>query len=127
MVIKGLPSTYDNFIIVITQSVKSYTYSEFKVAIHNFSENEKSRSRNSNNMNCSGSTDSVMKVNSKHQIREIKYYGCKKLGHCARNCSTLYCSMCRINVHNVEHCRKKKNSDEQSKTDSTKLCDDSDN
>ena len=39
MVIKGLPSTYDNFLVVITQSV------------------------------CSGSTDSVMKINSKHQKR----------------------------------------------------------
>ena len=78
-------------------------------------------------MNCSGSTDSVMKINSKHQKREIKCYGCKKLGHYARNCPTLYCSMCRIKGHNVENCRKKKNSDERSKTDSVKLCDDSNN
>ena len=38
MVIKRLPSTYDNFIVVITQSVKSYTFSELKAAIRNFSE-----------------------------------------------------------------------------------------
>ena len=125
MVIKGLPSTYDYFIVVITQSVKSYTFSEVKVAIHNFSENEKSCSRNSNDMNCSGSTDSVMKITSKHQKREIKCYGCKKLGHDARNCPTLYGSMCTIKGHNVENCCKKKNSGEQSKTDSVKLCDDS--
>ena len=41
MVIKGLLSSYSNYIVVITQSVKSYTFSEFKVAIHNFSEIEK--------------------------------------------------------------------------------------
>ena len=64
MVVKGLPSTYDNVIVVITQSVKSYTSVNLKRPVRNFSENEKSRSRNSNDMGCSESTDSVMKINS---------------------------------------------------------------
>ena len=43
MVMKGLPESFNNFITVVTQSSKEYTFVEFKSAIRNYSENEKSR------------------------------------------------------------------------------------
>ena len=38
LVLKGLPVSYNSFIVVITQSAKDYSYVEFKSAIRNFSE-----------------------------------------------------------------------------------------
>ena len=43
MVMKGLPSTFDSFIVFVLQSAKDYTFTEFKSAIRNFSQNVKSR------------------------------------------------------------------------------------
>ena len=43
MVMKGLPSTFDSFIVFVTQSTKVYTFTEFKSTIRNFSLNVKSR------------------------------------------------------------------------------------
>ena len=37
MVFKGLPVSYNSFIVVITQSDKEYSFVEFKSAISNFS------------------------------------------------------------------------------------------
>ena len=44
MVLKGLPVRYNSFLVVITQSAKDYSFVEFKSAIRNFRENEKTRS-----------------------------------------------------------------------------------
>ena len=43
MVMKGLPSTFDSFIVFVTQSAKDYTFPELKLAIRDFSQNEKCR------------------------------------------------------------------------------------
>ena len=43
MVMKGLPSTFDSFIVFVTQSVKDYNFTEFKSVIRNFCENVKCR------------------------------------------------------------------------------------
>ena len=42
MVMKGLPSTFDSFIVFVTRSAKDYTFTEFKSDIRNFSQNVKS-------------------------------------------------------------------------------------
>ena len=48
MVLKGLPLEYKPFSVVIMQSDKDYTFSEFKEALRNFEENEKVMSNNAN-------------------------------------------------------------------------------
>ena len=46
MAMKGLPPSFDSFIVFITQSGKEYSFVEFKAAIRDYSENERSRSSN---------------------------------------------------------------------------------
>ena len=93
MVMKGLPESFNNFITVVTQSSKECTFVEFKSAIRNYSENEKSRCvtiRNSSN-----GKDTIMKVSgaNKHERNIVpRCYGCRKEGHFARACPTLYCT-----------------------------------
>ena len=48
MVLKGLPLEYKPFSVVIMQSDKDYTFSEFKEALRNLEENEKVMSNNAN-------------------------------------------------------------------------------
>ena len=43
MVLKGLPSSYQAFVVVTTQTDKAMSFQEFKVALRNFEENEKAR------------------------------------------------------------------------------------
>ena len=44
MVLKGLPSEYHTFSLLISQNEKIITFQEFKVSLRNFEENEKSSS-----------------------------------------------------------------------------------
>ena len=55
MVLKGLPPSYKPFTVVITQSDKELTFTDFKMAIRNFEENERSADEMTNKM-------SVMKL-----------------------------------------------------------------
>jgi len=41
MVLKGLPDEYKSFVVVITQSDKQMTFTEFKVALRNFEDTER--------------------------------------------------------------------------------------
>ena len=102
MVMRGLPESYSSFIVVITQSSKEYTFLEFKAAIHNFNENMKSRNDVSLDRK-----DNVMQ-SKEHYKKEIKCFGCKKIGHYARNCPTLFCKLCNIKGHTSENCRSRK-------------------
>ena len=94
MVLRGLPEAYSSFIVVITQSDKDYTFVALKTAFHTFHENLKSRSdTGANNFE---PKDSAMKTKEHNTTRLVKCYGCKKIGHEARNCPTLQCSNCNI-------------------------------
>ena len=107
MVMKGLPESFNNFITVVTQSSKEYTFLKFKSAIRNYSENEKSRCVTIKNS--SYGKDSIMKVSgaNKHKRNFVqRCYGCHKEGHFARSCPTLYCTHCNIRGHSLDKCKK---------------------
>ena len=111
MVMKGLPQSYNNFVTVVTQSSKVYTFSEFKAAVRNFAENEKSQYANfSSTASNSTSSDRVMKLKEfTSKKTTVKGYGCKQEGHYARKCPNLYCTNCKMKGHSLEKCRKKDN------------------
>ena len=80
MVMKGLPSTFDSFIVFVTQSAKDYIFTEFKSAIRNFSQNVKSRGNHHDISTTDGKTQAVMKASVKHKSfkKQPTCYGCKK-------------------------------------------------
>lgn len=120
MVMKGLPQTFDNFIVFITQSAKDYTFTEFKSAIRDFTENERCRSGTSS----TSERDSVMAAmkNMPKKKRVLpKCYGCKKEGHYARQCPNLHCTFCDIPGHTIDTCRKKKALNNNQVRDSAKV------
>ena len=95
MILKGLPPKFKAFNTVITQKGKQPTYSEFKVSLRPFQENEKPTSK-----------DNVMKLGVNYKI---KCYACKQPGHKADQCphSRKWCHHCKSKTHNTKECRKK--------------------
>jgi len=86
MVLKGLPESFKPFVIVVTQSDKQQTFTEFKAALRSFEETEQARSRIS---------ESVMKVehdrtlyvtNSTSSVARgsNRCFRCNQIGHIAR-------------------------------------------
>ena len=71
MVLKGLPVSYNSVIVVITQSAKDYSFVEFKSAIRNFSENEKSRSSTASSSNHVSNRDRVMKTSTPKPSKRV--------------------------------------------------------
>ena len=79
MMMKGLPESFNNCITVVTQSSKEYTFVEFKSAIRNYSENEKSRCVTI--INSSDGKDTIRKLSGaqKHKCNFVpRCYGCRK-------------------------------------------------
>ena len=118
MVLKGLPESFKPFVVVVTQSDKQQTFTEFKAALRSFEETERSRTVTSD--------DSVMKT--QHRSFRVKNsassaakggnhdnivcHKCKQVGHIARFCestgkSKLWCSFCRKTNHTDSTCRSK--------------------
>lgn len=109
--------TVTPFVVVITQSEKQQTFSEFKAALRSFEETENARSE--------ADSDSVMKGTNFPDTRprlkqdgkepnDFKCFRCSKQGHIARNCRTKpdsssnrWCSTCRNSTHNDSNCRRK--------------------
>ena len=61
MVIRGLPSSYNPFVVVTTQNEKVLTFSQFKVALRSYEENEKSKPIP--NSEVESMSSSIMKLN----------------------------------------------------------------
>ena len=118
MVLKGIPVSYNSFIVVISQSTKDYSFVEFKSAIRNFSKNEKSCSSTASSSKHVSNRDSVMKSSTlKPFKRVVRCYGC----HYARSCPTMYFYFFKINGHTVDKCRKNDTSNNSSvKVDNAK-------
>lgn len=67
MVLKGLPGEFKTFCTVVTQKEKQMIFSEFKVALRNFEENEKCLKPNNE--------DTLMRASS------VQCYSCGEQGH----------------------------------------------
>ncbi|CAB3992128.1 Retrovirus-related Pol poly from transposon TNT 1-94 [Paramuricea clavata] len=95
MILKGLPLEFKAFNTVITQKDKQPSYTEFKVALRAFEENEKPMEKNN-----------VMKTGF---YTKMKCFACKQYGHKADQCtrSKKWCSHCKTRTHNTKDCRRK--------------------
>ena len=120
MVLKGLPSEYHTFSLLISQNEKVITFQEFKVALRNFEENEKA--------SASLEGDRVMKADNRFRrggggkqvdkpaasSNGVTCYKCGAEGHkandkiCPKNLPGNYCSNCDSYSHPESKCRKNK-------------------
>ena len=101
MVLKGLPRNYKTFSTVVIQREKQITFSEFKTALQNYEENEKSCNPRDNQ-------DNVMF--SKQRFTG-KCFKCDKQGHKSsesRMKTEKWCVKCRSKTHNTKDCRANK-------------------
>lgn len=118
MIMKGLPPSYQPFVVVHTQLDKNQTFTEFKAALTNFDHSESAR--------CSQS--SAMASTSRVPNKKPSYYrpahphsssmntggqcmACGGKNHNTRDCrskSRLNCGYCKINGHLESVCLKKK-------------------
>ena len=103
MVLKGLPSEYRTFSTVITQRTTEVKFSEFKISLRNYEENEKCRASNSKTLD----EDSVMKVSSD----KIVCFKCNQPGHKQFECKKSkykpkrWCDICKNKSHDTKFCR----------------------
>ena len=101
MVLKGLPRNYKTFSTVVIQREKQMTFSEFKTALRNYEEKEKSYNSHDNQ-------DNVMF--SKQRFTG-KCFKCDKQGHKSTECrmkTEKWCVKYRSKTHNTKDCRANK-------------------
>ena len=69
MVLKGLPESFKPFIVVVTQSDKKQSFSEFKVALRSFADTERSRMTESDSsMNLQVSLQSIVTISRRREV-----------------------------------------------------------
>ena len=114
MVLKGLPRNYKTFSTVIIQREKQMTFSDFKTALRNYEESEKS-------CNSTDSKGNVMYA-AKPKF-DGKCFKCEKKGHKISECwmkSEKWCTKCRNKTHNTRDCRAAKKDAAKSITEQPK-------
>ncbi len=117
MVLKGLPETFKQFAIHITQTDDTITFAEFKTKLRSYEDIEKMRDP--------GVEDNVMAVQTKQwparptsagsterAAADVVCYRCGLKGHMARACRRkLWCSQCKSNTHRDVTCRRRRRQD----------------
>ena len=104
MALKGLPSGYKTFATVVTKKETQMTFNEFKTALGNHEETEKSYKRTPDN----GESDNVMATKQGFQGNCFK---CVKKGHKSKDCYSKepkWCHKCKNASHSTRDCRKPK-------------------
>ena len=133
MVLKGLPAEFKTFSTVIVQKEKPVTFSEFKLALRNFEETEKSRQDDRpTNRSSRPSDNSVMKSrvsDSRSGTKPTsKCFSCGGFGHKKYECPNKdtgnqlrpnpyknyqrnrWCTNCNSATHDTAYCRRNKSS-----------------
>ena len=117
MVLKGLPAEYKPFVVVITQSEKQMSFTEFKVALRNFEDTEKARTVDDESVVMKTSSASMHKTRNHvgktgNPTGNLTCYACGQRGHKAQNCddkmkNRLWCNFCKTTTHTDKSCRRK--------------------
>ena len=102
-VLKGLPENFKTFSTVITQREAQIPFTDFKTALRNCEETEKSCKRTIE------TGDNVMVMKQKFQGNCVK---CGRKGHKSRDCHSKHtvnkwCQNCKNSSHNTKDCRRK--------------------
>ena len=107
MALKGLPEGYNSFTTFMSQKDPAQLdFAQFKNALRNFEENEKSREAHFNVT----ASNNVSKVGMHNKKKSIRCYRCQQLGHTKQNCNNprvKYCKICRNSSHDTAECGKK--------------------
>jgi hypothetical protein len=109
MVLKGLPRSFKTFSTVVIQREKPMTFSDFKTALRDYEENEKS---------CKTEEQDNVMYNKPQKRFEGKCFKCDKKGHKSSDCwlkSEKWCSNCKSKTHNTRECRSKKDGKDAAK------------
>ena len=116
MVLKGLPESFKPFVVVVTQSDKQQTFTEFKAALRSFEDTERARTVTSDDSvmktfhRGSRETGNLTPTGRSDNRDNIICHKCKQVGHIAHFCKSkpkLWCSFCRKSNHTDSTCRSK--------------------
>ena len=126
MILKGLPESYQPFIVVHTQLDKTQTFTEFKSALTNFDQQHRQQSttamtaRGSQRNHQPARTSShQQQLNRPHKSQTQICQSCGKKGHNSSDCYSkgrLKCGHCHLNGHVEVVCRRKKRDQQQHST-----------
>ena len=101
MILKGLPHSYKPFVVYITQSDKAMTFLEFKVAIRNYEENDRSSEPSGNlhnefdkimhidsRRNPQKNNNNVLRMSNPENQDGVACFRCRGYGHKSHVCPT---------------------------------------
>ena len=146
MVLKGLPSCFKPFEVVVTQNHDVLTFSDFKIALRNYEDTENARlaregdsvkhfvqhrkfGGNSNNNPRQGSNNNGgnTEKNDNGGAGAVVCFLCGGNGHKAFRCNKKgkkWCKNCKTGTHNTNSCRKSQNhnnNDHQNKSSANRM------